>query len=135
MGIRLTSLGYAQYQAKRAAEIASKNAAVTVLEPSPYKGEAQLRNRILEHCYGQRPRWKVIWARDDKKSTLPAGANDLTIFMSNGRLLLMELKYGQGKLSADQRDWKYELGMLGHEVFVIKSFQEFLTLITQINQK
>lgn len=89
-------------------------------------GDGGLHGKILEWCNNQWPRWKVIWARTDVKSTLPLGCNDMTVLMPRGRVVCVELKSATGKLSEDQLSWRAELRLLGHEVFVVRSLEEFL---------
>lgn len=95
----------------------------------PCDRESKLRDQILAFCDSQRPRWKVVWARSDKRSTLPVGAHDLTIFRSGGRTTCIELKTASGKLDTDQTIWKHEMESLGHTVHVVRSWPDFLSAI------
>lgn len=105
------------------------------LQPDPqqpsrgYKQESELREKILEFCGKQWPRWKCVWARDDRKSTLPVGTHDITVLASGGKIFCMELKSHQGKPTPEQRDWIYECHLLGHEVYIVRDMAQFLTIV------
>ncbi len=90
--------------------------------------EAELHEQIIDYCNSQWPKWKVIRARMDKKSTLGKGVHDMTVFYPGG-VLCVEAKTRTGKVSEDQRDWNFDMMRIGHSVCVIKSFEEFLNLV------
>lgn len=98
-------------------------------ELEPAEKESKLADEIKKFCDAQFPRWKILRARRDKRSTIPKGCQDDTIFASGGRIFLLELKKKGEKPDADQLIWHKELKMLGHEVFVIRSMEEFLKVI------
>jgi len=91
--------------------------------------EGSLHEEIQRYCDSNFPPWKVIHARMDKKSTIPNGAQDFTIFMPQGQVLCVECKSGTGKLSPEQLIWSKELAMLGHTVHVVRSMEEFIKLV------
>jgi len=91
--------------------------------------EMALHEQIMRHCESQWPKWKYIRARSDRQSTIAEGAQDFTIFLPAGRVLLVECKSKTGKLSPAQRDWAHEMSLLGHTVHEVRSFDEFLTAI------
>lgn len=65
----------------------------------------------------------------DKRSTIAAGCQDFTIF-TPGRVLCVECKRVGGKLTLEQNAWAIEMKMLGYEVRVVETFEEFLNLLT-----
>jgi hypothetical protein len=67
----------------------------------------------------------------DKKSTLAIGCQDFTIFASNSRVFCFECKARNEKPDIDQLSWHKEMAMLGHEVNVIRSINEFLNIVTK----
>lgn len=91
--------------------------------------ELDLHKQIMDYCDAQWPRWKYIRARSDLPSTIAVGAHDFTIFAPGGRTILIECKRGDGKLSSDQLAWAKELSLLGHQVEVVRSFEEFLGIV------
>ena len=56
-----------------------------------------------------------------KATGVTAGETDLRIYGANGRLLLIEYKNAEGRLSGEQRDRHALLRSLGYRVEVIKS--------------
>lgn len=90
--------------------------------------EIDLHLEIIRFCDAQWPRWKVIRARSDIRSTIAVGAQDFTIF-APGRVLCIECKGPGGKLSAEQLAWALEMQKLGHTVHLVESFEQFLKLI------
>jgi len=95
----------------------------------PVIRESKLHDDIIVFCESQWPRWKVVFARSDKKSTLPVGTHDLTIFASAGRTFCLELKVKGNKPDKEQQVWHKELEMIEHKVHVIYSFEEFLDIV------
>lgn len=90
--------------------------------------EIPLHEQIMKHCDSQFPRWKYIRARSDKESTIGVGAQDFTIFLPGRKLLCVECKAKNGKLSEYQRIWIKEMEMLDHPVHLVFNFDEFLNL-------
>ena len=108
---------------------------VSGIDSNPVERESALAKAILAHCAAQWPRWKVKFARTDKKSTLPVGCHDMTIFANDGRIFCFELKRGKEKPSHEQLIWNAELANLGHLVHVIRSMPEFLDAVGEkLNQ-
>ncbi len=91
-------------------------------------GRGGLHEKIVDWCNSQWPRWKCIHARTDKKSTIGEGVHDFTIFAPGGRTLCIECKMPGKKPTEAQQVWATELSMLGHMVYVVTTFQEFLDL-------
>lgn len=88
--------------------------------------ESRTREKIIEWCNAQQPRWKVIWARSDMPSTIPVGCHDLTILAPGSKTYCVELKTRLGKLSQEQTIWKFEVERLGHSFDIIRSFEDFI---------
>jgi len=99
----------------------------------PVERERGLHEAILDHCAAQWPRWKVIHARMDKRSTIQVGAQDLTIFMPGGNVLCIECKARREKLTPEQLAWATEMSMLGHSVHVVWSMEDFLAILKSSN--
>ena len=98
-------------------------------QPSACHGEKlemPLHDKIMAHCTAQFPRWLYIRARSDMASTIAVGAQDFTIFMPGGRVLCVECKSATGKCSPEQAGWHREMQRLGHQVYIVRSWGEFL---------
>ena len=97
------------------------------------KLEMPLHDKIMAHCAAQFPRWLYIRARSDMASTIAVGAQDFTIFLPGGRVLCVECKSATGKCSPEQAGWHFEMQRLGHQVYVVRSFGEFLECLQTHN--
>ncbi len=91
--------------------------------PDPGR-EARLHMKILEEC--QHRSWIVIHSRMDRPTTLVCGAPDFIILSDQGRLLLVECKRAGAKLTVAQQGFAAWASRLGHTVFMVRSFKEFL---------
>lgn len=91
--------------------------------------ERDLHEAIIQYCNSQWPRWKFVHSRMDKRSTVDVGSHDFTIFLPKSRIICVECKTKTGKLSREQSGWEKEMEMLEHRVHVVRSFDEFLSLI------
>lgn len=90
--------------------------------------ECDLHDDIIAFCKAQHPKWMFIHARMDQRSTIPVGAADFVIFMPGGKILILECKTKTGKCTPEQAGWALQLQMLGHEVHIVRSLEEFLRL-------
>lgn len=93
------------------------------------RDELKLHGEIIKWCNSQHPRVKYIRSRPDQESAIALGAQDFTLFLSGGRLLLIEVKSKEGKWSNDQLAWKLEMEKLGHTVHECRSFDRFIDLV------
>ena len=91
-------------------------------------GKGGLHEQILNWCDSQWPKWKVIAARTDMRSTIASGAHDMTIFGPYPLCICVELKSKTGKLSEDQISWGAQMKALGWTVHVVRSLSEFEAL-------
>ena len=62
------------------------------------------------------------------------GIPDRFVFLKGGRLVLLEYKYGKGKLTGDQKQWKKIFEDLGFEYHVIRSTFDMLEFISIIRE-
>lgn len=99
----------------------AKRAPITV-GASQVKIESHLMNSIIEDCGSRWPQWVCLWARRDKKSTLPIGCHDLTIFCQFPNVILIEGKARNEKPDKDQLIWHKRLEMLGWKVHVVRDW-------------
>ncbi len=91
--------------------------------------EIKFHKEIITYCNKQWPRWKYIYSRPDMPATIGAGIQDFTVFLPGCKLLCIECKKRDGKLSDAQRNWKHEMKRLGHEVHIVRSMEEFLVVV------
>lgn len=70
-----------------------------------------------------------FWQRMDRKATGTKGWPDFSIF-ENGRALLIETKFGKGKLSTDQVFRHAELAKAGCRVFVVRELTAAIELVS-----
>jgi hypothetical protein len=122
-----------QLSADPAYDIRERDRAERLFEPDPKAAEREtghggLQERILDFCAAQWPKWKVIRARPDQPSTIAKGCHDLTVFLPGRHTLLVECKANAEKLSPYQLIWKHELGMLDHDVPIVRSLEQFKAL-------
>lgn len=90
-------------------------------------GKGGLHGKIKELCNSQWPRWIVLDARTDKKSCIPVGCQDMTVFLPGKKLLCAELKAKGRKRSPEQLAWATQMRMNGftvHEVFSVEQFYD-----------
>jgi hypothetical protein len=91
--------------------------------------EADLHDAILSEC--RRRGLRVIHSRMDRASTVAVGAPDFVIAMPRGRTLWIECKSSRGVIRHEQAAWLATLKDFGHQACVIRSLQEFLTLLAE----
>ena len=91
-------------------------------DPGP---ESELQRKCIKFC--DACGWVCIHDWSKKKNK--AGVPDLTIYMANGRVELIELKSAAGKLRAEQQALHRQLMFLGHSVHVVKSYKRFVEIM------
>lgn len=93
---------------------------------APAGPEAKLHEQIIADC--QRRGWYYVHSRMDQPTTQEAGTPDFIIYAENGRNFAVECKARKGKLSATQQAVAAWLHKLGHEWYLVRSFEEYLHL-------
>ena len=94
------------------------------------QSEADLHDQILSEC--RRRAWPVVHSRMDRPTTSAVGTPDFVIALPKGRTLWIEAKTAHGKLTMEQRTWLFWLQKLGHRAFVVRSFQDFLSVLNSL---
>jgi len=124
------SFTHADYLAMQArCDGARKNIVRNLGDPANREvGKGGLHEQIINHCNAQWPRWKFIHSRTDRRSTVEVGSQDFTIFMPGGKLLCVECKAKDKKLTSEQMAWWKEMDMLEHRVHLVYSLDEFIEL-------
>lgn len=67
-----------------------------------------------------------------KRSTLPIGWPDFTIFLPGGKTWLCEVKAGNGQPRPEQKEKLYTLQKLGHRVSIPRSLAEFIAELKEL---
>lgn len=105
---------------------AQKPAVIVASEPCGR--ESVLHGKIISWCREQHPIAPYIHARMDKCSTVGEGVPDFAICY-RGKIVLVECKARDGKLSEAQRNWSHLALRQGCTVHVVRSFEEFLEAV------
>ena len=93
---------------------------------TPDKGsESELQKKCIQYCKHQG--WPVF--HDRSRHVNEPGWPDLTVYLPNGKTVLVELKAKAGKLRKEQKELKLRLHFLGHTVHVVKSFKKFVSIL------
>ena len=83
------------------------------------------------------------WANDkgfpvfhdrSRKKNIP-GWPDITLCLSKGVVLFLELKSAKGVLRKEQAEIRQQMIFLGHHHYVIKSYKEFSGVISDVGEK
>jgi len=90
--------------------------------------EADLHQQIIDHCAYRG--WLVLHSRMDMRCTQTVGSPDFTILLDGGRILFVECKTKDGKLSREQAALHAWAQKLGHIVHVVRSAEQFWDLIS-----
>ena len=110
----------AHFEARQAVQPAPDNAFVPVTQ------ERDLHYQILEEC--RRRVWLPFHGSMAHKARRTPGEPDFIIVTDGGRVLFVECKTKIGKLSTDQLAVAAHAKKLGHEIHVVRSFEEFLKI-------
>lgn len=90
----------------------------------PEKSEKDLHELIIEEC--KRRRWLCFHGAMHKRAWRNLGEPDFQIYADRGRHFLIECKTSKGKLTPEQIGVAMMAETLGHKVFCVRSFQQFL---------
>jgi hypothetical protein len=89
--------------------------------------EKDLHNRIFDEC--RKRQWIAFHGSMAERTHRTEGEPDFLILCPSGKQLLVECKSRTGKLSPAQQAIKHHASMLGHTIHVVRSIEEFLTLV------
>ena len=91
--------------------------------------ESDLQKKIVAHAKGKG--WPCLYFRQSRKAIgfLVPGWPDITLALPSGRAVFLELKTQKGVLRDKQRLIFNMLKMLGHEVYVVRSFKAYLEIV------
>ena len=89
--------------------------------------EASLHDQIFDYC--RQRVWIALHGSMAERSHRTLGEPDFTILADRGRVLFVECKSRTGKLSPAQAALKLHAETLGHTIHLVRSYDEFLTLL------
>ena len=89
--------------------------------------EASLHDQIFDLC--RQRVWIALHGSMAERSHRTLGEPDFTILADRGRVLFVECKSRTGKLSPAQAALKLHAETLGHTIHLVRSYEEFLTLL------
>ena len=104
--------------------------------PGPSE-EAVEGGREVQELHVPAVRWLTehgiafIHCRPDKRTMATEGAPDFTIAAREGRVVFVEFKTREGKLSEEQRTWIFLAARAGTTVRVLRNFDSFLALMKE----
>lgn len=124
---RMTSAELAAYQARTQPVEKPKRIYQELLERG-------LHDMILSWARHQDPQVPCGHARMDRKSTYTEGWPDFTLLLPNGKTLLIECKVGYNGLSEEQEAFGYMAHKVGHTLFVVRSYREFIEIVKGMTQ-
>ncbi len=101
------------------------------------KADAVPAGEEIERLHNPTCKWLTehgiayVHNRPDRRSTATEGAPDFTIAAGAGRVVFVEFKTVEGKLSVKQREWHFLSERAGTTVHVIRSLGKFLELMKE----
>ena len=123
--MRMTSLQYAEWLARCKASRPH--------QPSPkdaVEREGDLDSQIYAWVREQVPQPAVIHSPPGRRTTTTPGTPDWVLFYK-GRVLAIELKDREGKVSYDQTIWHHLAEVNGYTVHIVRCYREFLEIVNQ----
>jgi hypothetical protein len=93
-------------------------------DDSAYESESRLQADIKAECL--RRGWLVLSGTMNRKTHRTVGEPDLIILCDQGRVLLIECKDKDGKVTQEQGALHAWADKLGHEVHVVRSLERFI---------
>ena len=100
------------------------------VKPGATEDERALHNEILEHC-----KFHGLLAFHGSmahRTFRTAGEPDFVILLPDGKMMMVECKTKNGKLSPEQLGVAMWAEKLGHRVYTVRSYVEFLTFLATI---
>lgn len=131
--MRMTQLEYEAHEARVAA---GRQRLRDPLNPSHDVGreikrgiasERDLHSQILAEC--KRRGWIALHGSMAHVTHRLSGEPDFLILADNSTVLFVEVKSQSGKLTTEQLGFNQWAAKLGHAVYVVRSFEEFMKLV------
>ena len=89
--------------------------------------EKELHHQIMRYC--ERRGWVCLHGSMAHKAYRTVGEFDFVILAAHGRVFLIECKTKRGKLTVEQEGLQRWALNLGHYPHVVRSYQQFLTIV------
>jgi hypothetical protein len=93
--------------------------------------ECDLHEDIFAEC--ERRGWLAFHGAMCRRTARTLGEPDWILLAPGGKLLMIECKSSTGKLSIEQQAIAAHAAKLGHIVHVVRSLDEFLNIIQELN--
>jgi len=107
--------------------------------------EVAIQSRAYVNLWNKRPelRGRVFAINNNSQNSIKGALNksmgvlpgvaDMAFIRPNGKILWIEWKTPTGSQSKQQLEWQQIVSQLGHEYVVVRSEQEFLSVIEKYN--
>lgn len=95
--------------------------------------ESDLHEQILKHA--RHNGWLIGYSRMCLATTRPEGEPDFDLWLPDGKRIAIECKTRKGKLSPAQIGWQVKAEMLGHCVYVVRSYGDYQSILRDLNIK
>lgn len=92
------------------------------------KYESELHEQIIDYCRQRSPQWIVLHGSMAHRTRRTLGECDFVILADKGRVLFIECKRRNGKLSPAQVVMSIRAEELGHKIHVVYSLREFIAI-------
>lgn len=89
--------------------------------------EDELHYQIIDYCKSKG--WLYLHGSMAHKTFRTLGEPDFVIVADRARFFLVECKANGGKLSTDQLGFAMHAQKLGHEVHLVRSYEQFLEVV------
>ena len=107
----------------------------TALIPTNDDLESDLHDMIISWCRRQDPQVPFGHGRMDKRTGRTPGEPDFYLMLPNEKLLLVECKTEKNDFSEDQQKFTDACHAVGHTVHLVRSYNEFLSVIRALEQQ
>lgn len=89
--------------------------------------ESDLQDRIVGYCRSKG--WFPVFSGMRRRTSTPIGTPDFVIYADNGRVFTIETKSKTGKQTPEQIGVQLMLNKLGHQYYLVRSFEQFLEVV------
>lgn len=89
--------------------------------------ESDLQDRIVGYCRSKG--WFPVFSGMHRRTSIPLGSPDFIIYTDNGRVFTIETKSKTGKQTPEQIGVQFMLNKLGHQYYLVRSFEQFLDVV------
>lgn len=94
-----------------------------------FKNNYQMNGKGLIFAIPNGGTRNIIEAKKLKATGVMAGVSDLIVLLENNKILFIELKIEKGIQSQAQKDFEIKVSLLGYEYHIIRSLEQFKTIL------